>query len=233
MAQDFYVSGMVGLNNQQDSSNSGQVRSGFTTPAVPGFTSMPVATGAPVSWNTDFSDGEAYSIAFGYNYKPFRVELALQRAQNQVDVHTGFTLANMDISRADVAILGSGSSGSSVEGFLAPGGQMQSTSVMLNAYYDFEWDGDIDPYVGLGIGNAEEKVGFASLNGNVVDGKENDFAWQLIAGFQYRVDDAVSFFGQYRFFQANDPEFNTTLFPGSLSIEHQFQAIEFGLRFSF
>lgn len=232
-AQDFYVSGMIGLNNPQNSNNSGQLSSGFVTQAVPGFASMPLAAGTPFSWNTDFSDGEAYSVAFGYNYEPFRIELALHRTANQVVKHTGFTLANMNISSADVGILGAGFSDTSVEGFLSPGGQMESTSVMLNAYYDFDWEGDIHPYVGIGIGNAEEDVSYASLNGDVVSGQENDFAWQLMAGLQYTVDDYISFFGQYRYFQASDPDFSTTLIPGTIGVENQFQAIEFGLRFSF
>jgi opacity protein-like surface antigen len=233
VAQDFYVSGMLGLNTPQDSSNSGRLNSAFTTQAVPGFASMPLAAGAPFSWNTDFSNGETYTVAFGYSYDPFRVELALQRSSNNVDKHTNFTLDNMDISRADAAILGSGLTGTSVEGSLAASGRMTSTSVMLNAYYDFDWDGDIDPYVGIGIGNAEEEVVYSSANGNIINGQENDLAWQLIAGFQYQVDNSVSFFGQYRYFNANDPDFRTTLFPGTVGIEHQFQAIELGLRFSF
>ena len=232
-AQDFYVSGTVGLNNPQDSNNAGQLNTGFTTQAVPGFTSMSLPAGAPFSWNTDFSDGETYSVAFGYNLDLFRVELALQRSSNKVDTHTGFTLGNMDVSRADVAILGTGLSGSSVEGFVSSSGRMESTSVMLNAYYDFDWKGDLDPYIGVGIGNAEEEVVYSSANGSVINGQENDFAWQLIAGFQYQVDSSVSFFGQYRYFHADDPDFRTTLFPGTVGIENQFQAIEFGLRFSF
>lgn len=232
LAQDFYISGSAGLNSPQDSTNSGQLRSAFTTQAVQGFASMPLEAGAPFSWNTDFSNGETYSVAFGYNYEPFRVELALHRTSNKVDKHTGFTLANMDISRADVGILGAEFSGSSVEGFPA-GGRMESTSVMLNAYYDFDWDGDLDPYIGIGIGNAEEEVAFSSLTGNIINGQENDFAWQLLAGFQYSVDSSVSFFGQVRYFKANDPDFNTALFPGTVGIEHEFQAFEVGLRFSF
>ncbi len=232
-AQDFYVSGFAGLNNPQNSNNSGLLGSPLTTTAVPGFASMPLAAGAPFSWNTDFTNGEVYSVAFGYNYDPFRVELALHRSSNNVDKQTGFTLGNMDISRADVGILSTGLSGTSVEGFLSGGGRMESTSVMLNAYYDFDWEGDIDPYIGVGIGNAEEEVVYSSRDGNVINGQENDFAWQVIAGFQYRVDNSVSFFGQYRYFNANDPDFRNTLFPGDVGIENRFQAIEIGLRFSF
>ncbi len=231
-AQDFYIAGAAGLNNPQDSTNSGQLRSSFTTQSVPGFASSQLAAGTPFSWSTDFSDGETYSLAFGYSFELFRVELAMHRTSNKVDKHSEFSLANIDISRANVGILGTGFSGSSVEGFTTDG-RMESTSVMLNAYYDFDWEGDIDPYVGIGIGNAEEEVVFSSLNGNFLKGKENDLAWQLIAGFQYQVDNSVSFFGQYRYFQASDPDFNTSLFPGTVGVEHQFQAFEFGLRFSF
>ncbi len=232
-AQDFYISGTVGLNNPQDSSNSGRLNTAFTTPAVPGFSSMALAAGTPFSWNTDFSNGETYAVAFGYNYDPFRVELALQRASNNVDKHSNFTLNGMDISAANVGILGTGVTGTTVEGYISPDGRMESTSVMLNVYYDFDWEGDIDPYVGIGIGNAEEEVVFSSATGSIVDGQENDFAWQLIAGFQYQVDDSVSFFGQYRYFNASDPDFRTTFFPGTVGVENQYQAVEFGLRFSF
>jgi opacity protein-like surface antigen len=85
----------------------------------------------------------------------------------------------------------------------------------------------------VGIGNAEESVLFRTRNGNLTRDKDNGFAWQVIAGLEYQALPNVALFGQYRYFQAEDPELGLKLLPGSINVENQFDAFELGLRFSF
>ncbi|MFK7862585.1 MAG: outer membrane protein [Pseudohongiellaceae bacterium] len=237
LAQDFYVSGSVGINDQQNSNSSGNFVNNFTTGQVTGFTSpVSFASGTPFSWETDFSDGETYSIAFGYTYNQFRFELAHHRSSNNVSGQSDLTVGATDLSSVDAGVLLTGNTndiGVSSDLFLSGGGRMDTTTVMLNAYYDFDFGGDLNPYVGVGIGNAEEDVLFTTQSGNLLRDKDNGFAWQLIGGVEYQATPTVSFFGQYRYFRANDPTLGLKLLPGSVDVENQFQAFEVGLRYSF
>lgn len=237
LAQDFYVSGSVGINDLQNSNSSGNFVNNFVTGQVTGFTSpLTFATGTPFSWETDFSDGETYSLAIGYTYEQFRFELAHHRSSNNVSGQSDVIFGGTDLSSVDAGVLTTGNmndTGVTTSAFLSGGGRMDTTTVMLNAYYDFDLGGDLNPYVGVGIGNAEEDVLFTTASGNLLRDKDNGFAWQLIGGLEYQATPTVSFFGQYRYFRANDPTLGLKLLPGAVDVENQFQAFEVGLRFSF
>lgn len=237
LAQDFYVSGSVGINDLQNSNSSGNFVSNFVSGQVSGFASpVTFATGTPFSWETDFSDGETYSLAIGYTYEQFRFELAHHRSSNDVTGQSDVIFGGSNLTAVDAGILSTGNmtdTGIGTGVFLSGGGTMDTTTVMLNAYYDFDFGGDLNPYLGVGIGNAEEDVVFRTLNGNLLRDKDNGFAWQLIGGVEYQATPTVSFFGQYRYFRAEDPSLGLKLLPGAVDVENQFQAFEVGLKFSF
>lgn len=236
-SQEFYFSGSVGLNDPSDSSSSGRFVSDFVSGQVSGFDSpVTFASGAPFGWETDFSDGETYSFAVGYKFSSFRIELAHQSSSSNVSSQSDVNFAGTDVTSLDAGFLITGNTndfGINVGQYLSSGGRMDTTTVMLNGYYDFDFGGDLNPYVGVGIGNAEEDVVFSTVDGNLLRDKENGFAWQLIGGLEYQATPRVSVFGQYRYFQADDPSFGLKLLPGSVDVENQFQAFEIGLRFSF
>lgn len=237
LAQDFYISGIAGINDPQNSNSSGTFVNNFVSGQVTGFTSpVTFATGSRFSWETDFADGETYSLAAGYKYKSYRVELALQRATNSVTSQSDVVFGSTNLTFIDAGVLTTGNVGDigvDTGLFLSQGGSMETTTVMLNAYYDFDFGGDLNPYVGVGIGNAEESVLFRAAGGNLTRDKDNGFAWQLIGGLEYQALPNVSLFGQYRYFQAEDPELGLKMIPGSVNVENQFQAFEVGLKFSF
>lgn len=238
LAQDFYFSGSVGINDLQDSKTSGRFVSDFVSGQVTGFNNpVTFPSGSPFSWDTDFSDGETLSFAFGYTFNQFRVELAHHRSRNSVSGQTDVVFGDTNLSFVDAGVLTTGNVGDigvDTGLFLSGSGRMETTTVMLNTYYDFDFGGDINPYVGVGIGNAEESVLFRTTRGgNLTRDKDNGFAWQLIGGVEYQALSNVSVFAQYRYFQAEDPELGLKLLPGSISVENKFQALEIGLRFSF
>jgi opacity protein-like surface antigen len=237
LAQDFYISGIVGVNNPQNSNSSGTFINNFVSGQVTGFSSpVTFATGSPFSWETDFADGETYSLAAGYEYKSFRVELALGRSANSVTSQSDVVFGSTNLTFIDAGVLTTGNVGDTGVNtglFLSEGGRMETTTVMLNVYHDFDFGGDLNPYVGVGVGNAEESILFRTRDGNLTRDKDNGFAWQLIAGLEYQALPSVALFGQYRYFQAEDPELGLKLLPGSINVENKFQAFEVGLRFSF
>lgn len=81
---------------------------------------------------------------------------------------------------------------------------------LVNALYEFDaldcWC--IKPYVGGGIGYASEKK---AGKGNH---KESGFAWQLIAGVAYPLNDCVDLDLSYRFFKSKEKHDNHALVLG-------------------
>ena len=237
LAQDFYISGIVGVNDPQSSNSSGTFINDFVSGQVTGFSSpVTFGTGSPFGWETDFADGETYSLAAGYEYKSFRVELALGRSANSVTSQSDVIFGSTNLTFIDAGVLATGNVGDTGVNtglFLSDGGRMETTTVMLNVYHDFDFGGDLNPYVGAGIGNAEESILFRTMDGNLTRDKDNGFAWQVIAGLEYQALPNVALFGQYRYFRAEDPELGLKLLPGSINVENQFQTFEIGMRFSF
>ena len=90
---------------------------------------------------------------------------------------------------------------------VASSGDFASTSVMLNAIYTFDALGNgVRPYVGLGIGAANE-IDF-DLEGGPNKGEYNDtwiFAFQGIAGLSYDITETWRLNGEVRYFDAGTP----------------------------
>jgi len=85
-------------------------------------------------------------------------------------------------------------------------------SYLGNLYYDFDCLYQIKPYLGIGMGYAQQRTylkleNVASVEGSAVNvsvkGKrERGFAWQAIAGIAYPICDKVDLGLEYRFFDA-------------------------------
>jgi opacity protein-like surface antigen len=83
---------------------------------------------------------------------------------------------------------------------------VQTSTLMLNAYYDLGTWSRVVPYIGAGIGmarNAVDPVAYSALATSPVAGDDRwSFAWSLMAGFGWQVSDrAVLDFG-YRYLDA-------------------------------
>lgn len=72
--------------------------------------------------------------------------------------------------------------------------EVESNSVMLNAYYDIETGTKVTPYVGVGIGMAHNKVSAEDYNLS-----ENDFAWQVGVGTSVAITKSLDFDMGYRY----------------------------------
>ncbi len=108
---------------------------------------------------------------------------------------------------------------------------LSNDSIMVNAYYDFNTNTPITPYVGAGIGYARvdvklEEAGFKHTK------KSNNFAWQLGAGVAYEIDEHVAVDLGYRFADAGEVKDHTL--PGEkYKMKAMNHEILLGARYSF
>lgn len=104
-------------------------------------------------------------------------------------------------------------------------GDVDSVSFMANGWWDIPYPG-ITPYVGGGIGLSEVSVSNFSVGGvNIGSDEDTVFAFQLGGGVAIPIAPRVDLTADYRYFQAEDPEF------GNLEAEYRSHNILVGLRF--
>jgi opacity protein-like surface antigen len=237
-AQEWYVSGSVGYLFQNYSSNSG-TSGAFTTgngaPALPFGTA--IAAGTPYGWETEFDNGYALSGEFGADYGTGLrggVEIAYTKAD--VDTHSGVNVAGTVIDGVDAAVLtGSPTQlGATVGAVVAAGqGDIKSTSIFANAYYDFNRDGIIRPYVGAGLGYSDVQVTYAPSGVGIIDDSEGKFAYQIKGGASWAVSDKMELFGEAVYRATDDVELQNDLFPGTLNVENKQTILSIGARYRF
>ena len=109
---------------------------------------------------------------------------------------------------------------------------MRTSTMMLNAIYDFSDFGSWEPYVGAGIGLARTSLsaqahdfasgpfgaGTGAVNVNnpactassncTFDRKDTGVAWQLLAGLGYKISDNLTWDTQYRYQNVGDLNFS-------------------------
>jgi len=237
-AQDFYVSGSLGINFQDDTSNRGDLVSGFTTGQVTGVTPpLRLPVGAPVSWSTQYDDGMFYSLALGWKFETFRFEAEYSWSEADIDGHRGVNAGGIDLSAIDAGVLISGNVGKlgvSTAALVADGrGDIDTDTWMLNAYYDFDLGSRFTPYVGLGLGISESELVFQPSGVAVLSDDDRVFAWQLMGGVSYAFSDTLSLFANYRYRTADDMEFRASLLPARFNIDVESQSLDIGIRYGF
>ncbi|MFN3608850.1 MAG: outer membrane protein [Hyphomonas sp.] len=237
-AQEWYVSGSAGYVFQNDSSNSGTTGA-FTTgngaPALPFGTA--IAAGTPYGWDTEFDNGYAIAGEFGAFYdNGFRSGLELVYSKADVDTHSGVNVGGTVIDGVDAAVLtGSPTQlGATVGAVVADGqGDLKSTSVFANIYYDFNRDGMIRPYVGAGLGYSDVSVRYRPSGVGIIDDSEGKLAWQLKGGASWAITDQIDLFGEAAYRATDDVELSNQLFPGTLNIENSQTVLSVGARYRF
>jgi opacity protein-like surface antigen len=84
--------------------------------------------------------------------------------------------------------------------FASNSGSVRTFTLMANAWYDIDMGSNFTPYVGGGVGYADNEV----KHGLVFNGSSGDFAWQLGAGVNYKISDGTSIGLGYRYLDAGD-----------------------------
>lgn len=110
--------------------------------------------------------------------------------------------------------------------------EVESNSVMLNAYYDIETGTKVTPYVGVGIGMAHNKVSAEDYNLS-----ENDFAWQVGVGTSVAITKSLDFDMGYRYKDNGSAKKTTKENGGNLLIKDRLDVtshnVYAGFRYSF
>ena len=235
-AQEYYVGGSIGLTQQNDSDNSGTTGA-FTTGNLGDGSTLDVAAGTPYGWSTEFDGGTAFSGEVGArNGGGFRSGIEIAYSSADVDTHTGVTLGGGSIDAVDAAAIASSPDplGATVAAVVADGrGDISTTAVFINGYYDFNQAGALQPYVGAGIGYADVSVTYQPSGISVIDDSEGKLAYQGKAGATWRLDNQWEVFGEYAYRATEDLEFDNQLFPGTLEIENTQNVFSIGARYTF
>jgi outer membrane protein OmpA-like peptidoglycan-associated protein len=116
-------------------------------------------------------------------------------------------------------------------------GDVHAWSAMANLFYDFNRGGQLEPYIGVGVGAARVNVGCTD---NIppawfVDGEDTVFAYQGMVGFAVGLGQQWDLDIGYRYFKADGVEYDSiqgaTTLTGEMDYEHQ--AVTVGLRYQF
>jgi opacity protein-like surface antigen len=156
---------------------------------------------------TEFDLSAGVSGAIGYDFADqFRAEIQY---------------SYMDIQMSDLT---------AGAGTFNPSGTASTQTLMINAYYDFPFTVQLEPYVGAGVGIAFHQANLNSVNGLPTGlSRDNDttLAYQAMAGVGYKVSPNMTLSAGARYVTGDDPDY------GSFTTEFATLAFEFGLRVGF
>lgn len=235
-ADGWYIGGSVGLNNQSESDNSGQTGA-FTTGNLGDGSTLDVAAGTPYGWNTEFDNGMAYSLEAGLRYDTgWRSGIEITQSDADVDTHTGVSLGGGSIDGVDAAAVAGSPTplGVTVADVVADGrGDIKNTAIFVNAYYDFNRGGALEPYLGAGLGYSDVEVTYNPSGIGIINGSESKFAYQAKAGATYEINQSWGVYAEYAYRATEDIELENQLFPGRLEIENTQHIISLGVRYRF
>ena len=127
--------------------------------------------------------------------------------------------------------------------FLAVNGDFGTFSGMLNGYWEFvdvPFE-KVKPYIGGGLGFAIARPEFLQGDGveAVIDNNDSSFAYQWMAGLNYKASSTIDAFVEYRYFVANSFNLETEiptvdgLGNGSGQFNYHSRNVIFGLRARF
>lgn len=159
-----------------------------------------------VRYDPGFAVGGAFGYKFGFKV---RLEGDVTYRRNSVD---------------DLEILGTRQNGD---------GNVNSTSFLVNAFYDFDNSTRWTPYVGGGIGIARVDWDDVEASGGArLDNTEYLGAAQLGGGVAFRVSERLELTANYRAFATNVAEFEDNI-GDDIEITYVSSSIMLGLRVNF
>ncbi|HEX6102089.1 MAG TPA: porin family protein, partial [Alphaproteobacteria bacterium] len=113
-------------------------------------------------------------------------------------------------------------------------GDATALSAMGNVWYEFPLSDTLRPFLGGGAGMAQISLEDAELLGvQVVDDSDWVFAYQLGAGLGYRLSPGLDLTAEYRYFGAEEANFELETAAGGAEAEYTSHSVLFGVRYSF
>ena len=183
---------------QSSTSPSGLCLDGAFT--VPGLGSC----GSPGSFDTrehSYEDDNGYALSLGYDFAgPVRVDLTAKYMRNDSD---------------DVRVAGGPRQDINF--------RQAANALLANLWFDFNRDGIVQPYIGLGAGAAKMK--FSGRDANDTD--DTTLFAQAGLGANFAVTDSIMVDFGARYFEADKPEYR------NFTAEYHGASLVLGFRFNF
>lgn len=232
----WYGSASISWADQDASDNSGALNRDFRTgnggPLAPAGTLVP--RGSSYGWNTDFDSGPGASAEIGFRSSGgIRTGLELAHTKSDIDRHYGLTLNGVSAGAADAsALTGSASlSGRTIDDVLDDSaGDIATTSLFLNAYFDFNRQSVLQPYLGAGLGVAMTKIDYAPSGLQILDDDATNLAWQVKAGASLAMSDRLDIFVEAAYRGSEAAEVANRVLPGTVEIENRTTLVSVGAR---
>lgn len=150
--------------------------------------------------------GQAHA-AFGMSFKAWDVELEVGYYRTNVDKDNNEVIPNLNLTRWTVL------------------------TGMINLLYNHSLTDSISAYLGAGAGVASVTYNTDLVSGTSRFGDSTTFAWQLLTGLRYKIDDNWSINGGYRLFNTTKASFADN---SIIDIKQPFvHNIEFGFSYRF
>lgn len=227
-----YVGVSAGISAPHNSNNTGTFTSDVPArTAAPAYPAIPAGT--PLGWRTSFDVGYNFAAQVGHRFdNGFRLEGEFAFTRANIRRHSGVTVGGTNIDGTDASILTRGPTvGSTVGQVVDSGiGSQRGIAGFVNAYYDFNTGGKFQPYLGGGVGIQETKFDYRPSNIDVGQGKETNFAWQLMAGATYKMGPGFELFGQYNYRDGGKTRMNLDLVPADLQAKSRQSLVSVGFR---
>lgn len=227
-----YVGVSAGISAPHNSNNQGTFTSDVpATTAAPVYGAIP--SGTPLGWKTSFDVGYNFAAQVGHRFdNGFRIEGEFAFTRANVRRHSGVTVGGTNIDAIDASILTRGPTvGSTVGQVVDSGiGSQRGIAGFVNAYYDINTGSAFQPYVGGGVGIQETKFDYRPSNIDVGQGKETNFAWQLMAGATYKIGPKFELFGQYNYRDGGKTTLPLDLVPADLQAKSRQSLVSVGFR---
>ena len=152
--------------------------------------------------NIKYKNGFNGAVEFGVSYDAWRLGLEVSYRQNKIKSSTNAAVAVANYNKVN-ALAG-----------------------MINVYYDYALTEECSLYVGAGLGMS--KFNFVAVNSKVETGK-CVFAWQVLAGVAYDINENWTVEAGYRLFGTSKVKISNTA-----KIKTPLQnSLELGLRYNF
>ncbi len=237
-AADVYVGATYGIVDMDDIDTSGNFTSDFTTGTVTGVNPpLTIPAGSPVNWDTELDDGDGFGLVFGVQFELFRAEIEYSYTSNDVDGHANVTAAGVALDGIDAGVLLTGNVGDlgTTVGELVGNGQgeVETSTFFLNGYYDFRNSTNWTPFLGAGIGYANVEIDYSPSNVGIIDDDDDVFAWQIMGGVSYAINEQFEITGSIRYRETDEAEFNSSLLQSEFDIETETLIYDLGIRYNF
>jgi opacity protein-like surface antigen len=181
------------------------------------------SSGSDLSGRVESDAGFNVGVAFGKRfYEHFRADIQLTYRENEA---------------TDLSLRREPDNASGHIGLLA---------IMANGYVDWDFGIGVIPYFGAGMGwgSVEIEAKNRAAMQTKIDGRDSVFAWSLMAGGSYPVNEVLDLSLGYRYIATTDPKINSSItdpqpdppaIKSSRRLEAEYDAHEVvvGLRFNF